>query len=145
MTRTTYQDVSDERMSNAVDRIRERLLRAAAALDAGSVAPRLLAAALVTVSIVAAACHQKRAVQRVVPGISTGAFTELSESDLAAHVICHDTLGRRPERVTRQFPVTRCTPCIPYGMRASVERSVAHARRLWRGHEGGAQWIGVGW
>ncbi len=70
--------------------------------------------------------------RRVLPRISTGDFSELSESELAARVICHDTLGRRPEVAMRKFPVTRCTPCIPYGMQASAERSVAHARLLWR-------------
>ena len=38
MPATAYKDVSWERMSNAVDRIRERVLRAAAALDAVSIA-----------------------------------------------------------------------------------------------------------
>ena len=38
MPRTAYNDVSWERMRNAVDRIRERVLRASAALDAVNIA-----------------------------------------------------------------------------------------------------------
>ncbi len=76
-----------------------------------------------------AACHRTPQVERVLPMVRSG-FAELSESDLGAIVVCHDTLGR-PDRPSRRPAVSRCTPCIPYAMQASPERSVAHARRLW--------------
>jgi hypothetical protein len=78
----------------------------------------------------AAACASNTSVQRVIPGVSSGKYAELSESDLDAMVLCHDTLGRPdgPERLT---VVTRCSPCIPYGAKADLARSWGHARRLW--------------
>ncbi len=87
--------------------------------------------AIIGMLVAAAACHQQREVNRVIPGVSSGLYSELSESDLAATVICHDTLGRPNRPPRRTTGVTRCTPCIPYAMEASPERSVAHARRLW--------------
>ncbi len=98
----------------------------------GQLVPRLFIASLLAVSFVTACRHQST-VQRVVPGLSTGLsslYTQASESELAVHVICHDTLGR-PPRPTIRVDVSRCTPCIPYGMQASAERSVAHARQMW--------------
>ena len=69
----------------------------------------------------------------MIPGYSnsTIAAAELSESDLNAIVVCHDTLGRPDRPAQRVVEATRCSPCIPYGMRASAERSIAHSRRLW--------------
>lgn len=84
-----------------------------------------------SVGVVAAlACHQQSSVRRVLPGVSTGNFSELSESSLNSIVICHDTLGR-PMTPDRSVVVTRCTPCVPYGMQASLDRSLEHARQLW--------------
>lgn len=77
-----------------------------------------------------AACMPSRSVKRVVPGVSTGAFSESSAADLSVLVICHDTLGR-PDRASRGAVVSRCSPCLPRGAEASDARSIAHARRLW--------------
>lgn len=84
------------------------------------------------VSVFAVACHQPQqpAVRRLLPTVPTGAFSELSDSHLAAIVVCHDTLGR-PRVAGRFVEVNRCTPCIPYGLQAAADRSLAHARRLW--------------
>lgn len=91
--------------------------------------PRLFIALLLGAAFVAGCRHQST-VQRVVPGLSTGLYSQASESELAVHVVCHDTLGR-PPRPTIRVEVSRCTPCIPYGMQASAERSVSHARQMW--------------
>ena len=91
--------------------------------------PRLFIALLLAAAFVAGCRHQST-VQRLVPGLPTGLYSQASESELAVHVICHDTLGR-PPRPTIRVEVSRCTPCIPYGMQASAERSVSHARQLW--------------
>jgi hypothetical protein len=77
------------------------------------------------------ACHRPSPVKRVIPGVRGSVFAELTESDLAALVVCHDTLGR-PLGGRRTVEVSRCTPCIPYGMQTSADRSVGHARRLWQ-------------
>ncbi|MBP6772892.1 MAG: hypothetical protein KA154_07800, partial [Gemmatimonadaceae bacterium] len=88
-------------------------------------------ATMVTVCVAAfAACLPSRSVKRVVPGVSTGAFSESSAADLSVLVICHDTLGR-PDRASRGAVVSRCSPCLPRGAEASDTRSIAHARRLW--------------
>lgn len=88
-----------------------------------------------TVAVMAAAgiaaCHRPSPVARVLPGVSSGLFSELPESYLATLVVCHDTLGR-PLGARRTVDVSRCTPCIPYAMQASDERSIGHARRLWQ-------------
>ncbi len=75
-------------------------------------------------------CSRTPTVTRVIPGVSTGAFAELSESALDAMVFCHDTLGR-PLGKDRTVAVSLCTPCIPYGLRADATKALAHARRLW--------------
>ncbi len=77
-----------------------------------------------------AACARPPAVNRVEPGVVTDIVSSSSESALHALVICHDTLGR-PDVMGRVVEVSRCTPCIPYGLQASETRSRAHARRLW--------------
>lgn len=81
--------------------------------------------------VVMMACQRRSAVERVLPGVRSPVFAELTESDLAALVICHDTLGR-PLVGRRTVAVSRCTPCIPYAMQTSADRSLSHARRLWQ-------------
>ena len=72
----------------------------------------------------------KSSVKRVVPGVPSTKYAELSESELAALVVCHDTLGR-PEGAQRRVTVSRCSPCVPFGVQADPARASAHARRLW--------------
>jgi len=88
----------------------------------------LMACALIAL---ATACRRQAQVQRVLPGVSSGTFAELSESTLASMVICHDTLGRPDRPARREVVVTRCTPCVAYGLQASADKAVANARRLW--------------
>ncbi len=95
----------------------------------GRVMRRLGAMAMVCVAALTA-CLPSKSVKRVVPGVSTGAFSESSAADLSVLVICHDTLGR-PDRASRGAVVSRCSPCLPRGAEASDARSIAHARRLW--------------
>ena len=98
----------------------------------GRLVPRLCVVSLVAASCVMA-CRRPSTVQRVVPGLSIGLshlYNQASESELNATVVCHDTLGRPPRPMIR-VEVSRCTPCIPYGMQSSAERSVSHARQLW--------------
>ncbi len=99
------------------------------AMTISRLVPHVLVVALTTAAVTAA-CHQRPAVRRAGPGIATGLYSEASESELAHRLICHDTLGR-PDNAYRIVEVMRCTPCIPYGIQASGERSVSHARRLW--------------
>ncbi len=83
--------------------------------------------------VVLVSCRKQATVRRVLPGVSTGSFSELSDSELSNIVVCHDTLGRprtRPSKV-RRLEIQRCAPCITYGIRESASRSLAHARRLW--------------
>lgn len=90
-----------------------------------------LLATFATVIFASAACHQPLGVARIIPGASTRSVAGLSESALNAIVVCHDTLGR-PLIAGRVVGVSRCTPCIPYGMQTSYVQSVAHAKRLWQ-------------
>ena len=90
---------------------------------------RVTLVAIVGVIGIAVACHQKPAVKRVLPMVNSGLLSELTESTLAAIVVCHDTLGRLDHETCRAL--VRCTPCIPYGMQADDKRSIAHARKLW--------------
>lgn len=79
---------------------------------------------------VALGCQRQPKVQRVIPGIESGNFSELSESALATLVICHDTLGR-PTGPDRVIAASRCTPCLPIGLQGSFERLRAHGQKLW--------------
>ena len=74
----------------------------------GRVMRRLGAMAMVCVAALTA-CLPSKSVKRVVPGVSTGAFSESSAADLSVLVICHDTLGR-PDRASRGAVVSRCSP-----------------------------------
>ena len=84
----------------------------------------------VALVVLAVSCRRPPTVERVLPRIASGRFSELSESQLAAIVICHDTLGRQ-KPPTRVIEVSRCTPCLPYGMLSSDTRLRRHAQRLW--------------
>ncbi len=87
-----------------------------------------LAALIVGIS---AACARSSANARVIGGGSSALPAEPSESELASRLVCHDTLGR-PEYDTRRTNVSRCTPCLPFGLKDAPERAIAHARRLWQ-------------
>ncbi|MCC6243421.1 MAG: hypothetical protein IT353_11305 [Gemmatimonadaceae bacterium] len=76
------------------------------------------------------ACRQSPAVVQLFPAAGARGPAELSEATLDATVICHDTLGR-PVPPGRVIEVTRCSPCMPYGVAASAERARLHGRRLW--------------
>ena len=95
---------------------------------------RVTLVAIVGVIGIAVACHQKPAVKRVLPMVNSGLLSELTESTLAAIVVCHDTLGRLDHETRRAL--VRCTP--PYGMQADDQRSIAHARKLWLPGSAGA-------
>ncbi len=95
-----------------------------------------LLAAVAAPSLVALvlACAQTGSGARVTRGVAPSgsvAPDSLSESALAARLVCHDTLGR-PEFDTRRTNVSRCTPCLPIGVKDRPSRAIAHARRLWR-------------
>jgi len=95
----------------------------------------MVAATLCITTLLVSSCRKSQVnrVQRVVPGVSTGGFSELSASELSNIVVCHDTLGRPRDNARMKYAeVQRCTPCMPYGIEGSAERSIAHARRLWR-------------
>lgn len=86
--------------------------------------------AVLLLVVVFFACQRQPKVQRVIPGVSSGDFSEMSESALATLVICHDTLGRPVDR-NRRLAASRCTPCLPIGLESSFDRVRAHARKLW--------------
>ena len=66
-------------------------------------------------------------VKRVIPGVSSGAFSELTESTLASILVCADSLGR----TDRNIDENRCAPCVPIAVMTDAIRSVSHARDLW--------------
>lgn len=95
----------------------------------------VVVATLCVTTLLVSSCRKSQVnrVERVLPGVSTGSFIELSASELSAIVVCHDTLGRPRDNTRMKYAeVQRCTPCVPYGSEASADRSIAHARRLWR-------------
>ncbi len=57
----------------------------------------------------------------------SGKFSELSESTLAAILICADSLGR----TGRDIDKNRCAPCVPLAVMTDANRAVSHARDLW--------------
>lgn len=78
----------------------------------------------------AVACHKSPQPKRVLPGVPTGEFSELSESTLNAIIICHDTLGQ-PDNPRHHVENPRCAPCIPFGAWNNGDWALTHARRLW--------------
>lgn len=90
------------------------------------VVPLLVLAA----SLSAAACSRRSLAKRVVPGVSTGSVSELTESALSIILVCHDTLGLLASDGVRQGRVGQCRPCMPYGAMAEGRGALRHARAL---------------
>ena len=76
---------------------------------------------------IAVGCHQKPEVKRVLPLVNSGDFSELKESDLAAIVVCHDTLGR-PDHATRRAPSHASRLSAQARSRRRVSRLLASMR-----------------
>jgi hypothetical protein len=94
----------------------------------------LVVAMLSSATLFLSACRKSSTtVARALPGVTTGSFAELSASELSVIVVCHDTLGRPRNNARMKYAeMQRCAPCMPNGISESAERSIAHARRLWR-------------
>ncbi len=76
--------------------------------------------------LVTAACRSSQ-VKRVIPGVNSGNFSELQENDLAAILVCTDSLGRSDSLL----PMPVCSPCVPLVAMNDADAAVRHARQVW--------------
>ena len=81
--------------------------------------------------LVAESCRRPSVAKRLVQGVPSGAFSELTENALSVLLVCHDSLGIRTTDGTYGGRAGRCRPCIPYGVLGEGRGALRHARALW--------------
>ena len=78
--------------------------------------------------LLATACNNRKSlVKRVVPGIPSALYSELTEADLSVILVCNGQFGMDTTAGDRG----RCEPCLPMGATANGTMALRHARVLW--------------